>query len=99
VGIAARDTICTICSAFYIRILTSARWARYRTRRYAAFQAKPWGASSPKANDGNIHLWRKSRFAFPLLIVSGIVIFHKNLDRIGLVSATVFKLVRYLILL
>ena len=26
-----------------------------------AFQAKPWGARSPKASDRNIHLWWKSR--------------------------------------
>ena len=45
-GIAARGLFRTNCSAFDIVILLSARWARYRAKRYAAFAVEPQGARS-----------------------------------------------------
>ena len=57
VGIAARSLLHFSCSAFYIRILTSARRARYRTRRYAAFSVQSASSSLVSGKRENIHLW------------------------------------------
>ena len=83
-GIAARGLLHFNCSAFYIRILTSARRARYRTRRYAAFSAQSASSSLVSGKRENIHFWWKSRFSFPLLIVSRLRDFLKIIQTVVL---------------